>query len=354
MFRRVRRLSLTLCLLAIGWAARTPAEDVSRQEQRILSRSMAGFARLTPAEASGLERKIESDPEDRLSRIQLIAFYAFEPRPASDVKRARHVRWFIEHHPESAVLSHNHLAGFTGAEHAPTLDLWKKQVEAHSQNATVLANAAVFHLISDRPHSIALLKQASTLEPENLNWSDRLGHAHLLDAVESSRNRSPEEQKQSAILAQREFRKVYQGRDDRGKAVALGYLLKVAIAAEDLDAASRDANDALARAEKGREGVDLIHIGNTVLGRVALRKGDLSEARSRLLASGQISTPSPVLESFGPEMSLSNELLEKGESETVLKYLDLCEVFWKSGGRVLKRWREAIEAGKKPDLLRKE
>jgi hypothetical protein len=77
-----------------------------------------------------------------------------------------------------------------------------------------------------------------------------------------------------------------------------------------------------------------IHKGNILLGRVALRRGDLDEAKSRLLAAGR--TPgSPQLDSFGPNMALAEELLQRGEKQVVLEYFDLCE---SSGSLIEARW----------------
>src|ERR1700719_3714085 len=68
-----------------------------------------------------------------------------------------------------------------------------------------------------------------------------------------------------------------------------------------------------------------------------------------LLASGK--TPgSPQLDSFGPNMTLAKELLAKGESDSVLQYLDLCKNFWEGERQQLDDWRDAIRGGKTPDF----
>jgi tetratricopeptide (TPR) repeat protein len=85
-----------------------------------------------------------------------------------------------------------------------------------------------------------------------------------------------------------------------------------------------------------------------VLGRVAVAEGNIDEAKGHLLEAGK--TPgSPQLDSFGPDMSLAKDLLEKGERDTVLAYFELCREFWDDGGR-LDRWRDDVKAGKAPDF----
>jgi len=49
-------------------------------------------------------------------------------------------------------------------------------------------------------------------------------------------------------------------------------------------------------------------------------------------------------------MVLANELLEKGETEVVLEYFDLCEKFWKHQPERLEAWKKAVKAGSKPDF----
>lgn len=92
-----------------------------------------------------------------------------------------------------------------------------------------------------------------------------------------------------------------------------------------------------------------IQDGNLVLGRIALKEGRVDEAKQRLLEAGK-SPGSPQMNSFGPNVSLARDLLEKGERETVLQYLELCREFWKMGPRQLDQWTEDVKAGRTPEF----
>ncbi|HEV2707386.1 MAG TPA: hypothetical protein VGV59_15830 [Pyrinomonadaceae bacterium] len=92
-----------------------------------------------------------------------------------------------------------------------------------------------------------------------------------------------------------------------------------------------------------------VHIGNIVLGQLALDAGDVAEARRLLLEAGK--TPgSPQLNSFGPNMMLAKELLSKGEKETVIEYLNLCAKFWLMHNGKLDIWKAAAAKGETPDF----
>ena len=92
-----------------------------------------------------------------------------------------------------------------------------------------------------------------------------------------------------------------------------------------------------------------IHVANLVLGRVALAKGEMDDARKFLLAAGK--TPgSPQLKSFGPDMVFAIEMLRKGEKDTVLQYFDLCEKFWDKRHSKLDEWRSAVSNNEEPNF----
>lgn len=92
-----------------------------------------------------------------------------------------------------------------------------------------------------------------------------------------------------------------------------------------------------------------LHKGHLILGRVALRRNDVAEAKRRLIAAGQ--TPgSPQLDSFGPNMTLAEELLQRGEKQVVLDYFDLCAKFWKMDNGSLSAWRLMIRNDMAPNF----
>ena len=102
---------------------------------------------------------------------------------------------------------------------------------------------------------------------------------------------------------------------------------------------------------------------NQVLGRIALSKGDVAEAKKRLLASAD-SQGSPQLNSFGPNFSLARELAEKGERDTVIAFLDSVARFWANPNerieanskrvasehrKQLESWKQQLREGEVPN-----
>jgi len=92
-----------------------------------------------------------------------------------------------------------------------------------------------------------------------------------------------------------------------------------------------------------------IQDGNLVLGRIAAKNGQIEDAKKYLIEAGK-SSGSPQMNSFGPNMSLAKDLLEKGERETVLQYFDLCRKFWKMDYGKLDEWSKEVRAGQIPDF----
>ena len=88
---------------------------------------------------------------------------------------------------------------------------------------------------------------------------------------------------------------------------------------------------------------------NLVLGRIALREGNVEEAKRRLIEAGK-SPGSPQMNSFGPNMSLAEDLLKKGERQVVLDYFALCRKFWKMDYGKLALWSKEVKAGRIPDF----
>ena len=90
------------------------------------------------------------------------------------------------------------------------------------------------------------------------------------------------------------------------------------------------------------------HHAHLILGRAALRAGNVPIASQELLAAGKVGGGG-TLSSFGPNMTLAKELLEKGNREVVIQYLEECRTFWKLG-RNLNSWIAAIRNGRIPEF----
>jgi len=301
-------------------------------------------SKLTAEAAEELQSKADSDPKDFGSRLQLMAFYSRRSLVSPEV-RPQHqklVLWLVKNYPESAaagsheahIHAHSDPDGYVKAK-----SLWLQQAEAHGENVTILRNAATFFLLPDRRAAEELLRLAQAVEPDNADVAQALGQLYKLGLIYPG---SKQERRKLAQKSMEQFEIAV--RQDAGKSKnhpQLPDLATVAFEAGAADKARQYANQLLEAYDDGRA----IHIGNVVLGRLAVRAGDIEQAKSLLLDAARIQG-GPTLSSFGPNMSLAQELLEKGEKETVLEYFQLCGRFWKNAK--LKEWTDVVNRGGTP------
>lgn len=184
----------------------------------------------------------------------------------------------------------------------------------------------------------------------------KLAHYETLDATTAAREGDEEKSLEHWKRALELTEEAYSVRDGFSDAFHLPQLAERAFQAQEFDKAERYAKSALetAAAHKGPAVGSIgeaIHHGHLVLGMLALRDNDVESAGERLLEAGK--TPgSPSLGSFGPNMTLARQLLERGEREIVLDYFELCRSFWDSGveqGK-LDRWSLVVRNGGIPDF----
>lgn len=85
------------------------------------------------------------------------------------------------------------------------------------------------------------------------------------------------------------------------------------------------------------------HLINIARGWVALNEGKQRKAIDYLLASTD-TKGSPVLNSFGPDMTLVRALYQQGNKDAVLEYLNLAQSFWNtdSAKNNIQVWRKMI------------
>ena len=141
-------------------------------------------------------------------------------------------------------------------------------------------------------------------------------------------------------------------KDDRARFYALGGAAKAAVDTgrpAEGEALARELLVLAKRFPSNWNHGNAIHDSHVVLGRVALRRGDLVAARQHLLDAGD-THGSPQLGSFGPNMALANELLTAGETECVLAYFAKCRRFWSMGEERLSAWEQNVRAGQRPSF----
>ncbi len=135
-------------------------------------------------------------------------------------------------------------------------------------------------------------------------------------------------------------------------------LTPAAMYAGDAAKAAAYANELMAQGEKLKTqpgfgpGIyaNATHVGNLVLGRLALLGGDAGKAKEHLLAAGRVPPGSATLMSFGPNMLLASELIERGERDAAVEYLDLCAKFWKKQDGRIEGWKGVIREGAMPNF----
>lgn len=264
------------------------------------------------------------------------------------VKRCEHVLWTIENLPRA-----NSLRSFVPARLSKFdacflqgKELWLKHVSANESDLEILRSAIEFFMVPDKEIAERLIQKGRAAEPKSAEWPKKLGHLYLLQMNVAKAPRRSELAKRSLGHFEEAVRLTSEERDRETLGIELS---RTALEAGDLKKAESYANQLLSDAAKGEAmgRTDLSHNAHLVLGRIALQRGDMPLAKRELIAAGEVEG-SPVLNSFGPGMSLARELLDKGERDVVIEYLVLVSSFWKSDR--LKQWTATVRAGDVPDF----
>jgi hypothetical protein len=94
---------------------------------------------------------------------------------------------------------------------------------------------------------------------------------------------------------------------------------------------------------------------NDALGRAAFVRGDFKTAGEYLLKAADFPAGTPGATTLcceGPNLWLAKSLLDAGQREVVLKFLEACRQFWtQPAEQRLDQWIAATRGGGSPDLL---
>lgn len=369
MNRSITAFCAALLSLCAGVAAASPVE---------YSQAVMAGLRMTAEEAETLEERLATDADDLRARAQLVVYHHrnvyFDPD--SRVAHSGHVLWLIRNAPQAGILGTPHVQIDPHGDadsYIAGKDAWASHLEREPANVTFLAHAASFYSpFQDRDILVETLEKVQSLDPGNSKWPTQLGHLYLragsaerlrsrvqlpagIDAddprlppgVSELLERRTEDHAPIAGRALEHLRRAYELAGSDSERTSLLDGLAEAAFHTGLYGDARTYAEAMLAAPRTRRDESHIHKANIVLGRVALAEDDVVTAKHHLLAAGKVSG-APTLDTFGPNMGLAADLLERGEQEVVLEYFELCSNFWPSDK--LKDWAALVKGGRTPDF----
>jgi tetratricopeptide (TPR) repeat protein len=325
-------------------------------------------------EITALENELEINSGDISARRKLIELY-FRRGTAeyfSDNERSKqlakkhawHTLWLVTHFPWDPILGSPAIclpSWWAESDKAKIRREWINQIESRPNHAETLINAARFfdfyrETQQDILHALSLAERAYHLAPSDIEARNAL--ADML--VERARNGASKEEagklNARALRVREGTSKDVQSADYSDQ---LHNLAREAFNAGDFQKAQHYAERLLELGDIPDywAGDVSSHEANLILGRIALRRDDVQAAKRYLAAAGSPKLNSPsILPARGPGMALARELLEKGEVETVLQYLDACERTWPRSSPLapwmqkLGEWREVVRRRGIPDF----
>ncbi len=323
-------------ILSPGLGSILQPESVKSILVMYLARSMS------KAKAAELEANIKKTPDRMEDRLSLIGYYNWnEQTPVERLRLRSHVLWVIENHPEHAAAAESSLRDLLDDPegNVQILELWNRNLQLRGNEEDVLKNAEKFFFSKDPAQAEALLHRLFEKDPNNPQWAAELAKLYSLFGVPGLPTNDPEERALEA------YKRVLDlTRNPTARQSLAGDMADAEFKSGDLAAAAR-------LAEIHLQGTDrsAVQRAHTILGRVALRSGNMAGARQHLLDSANPES-ARYIAAFSPILILAKELLEKGEREIVVKYLENCLPLWPRGESVLQIWIADIRNGRTPDF----
>jgi hypothetical protein len=331
--------------------------------------------KISAAQARKLESSLLKSPELLDARRDLVRYYSPARRGEPTARRnarIRHYRWFIENRPEARAVE---VFGIYGLYHHidevefNTLKpAWLAAVKKNEKNSAVRLNAFEFVKMHDRTSAENILVEGMRLDPSHHGFPLELSNLYSSPAdpakTESSAQRTERIRKQLDYgkVALQILKSERSSERDAIRKTLLQGLAQAAFETSDLAAARSLATELILDFGQDADDVNYdsaAHIGNIVLGQVALRENNVQKAAEHLLIAIRAPLRKPT--SWLPEIdtTLARELHSAGQKDAVLEYLKLCEGLWnlknekelfEYQSRALKKWQEQIRQGQTPSF----
>ena len=181
------------------------------------------------------------------------------------------------------------------------------------------------------------LRRAIELAPPGDEWKPFLGQA-----LQAKAGRTIDPKEKVRLLTEAGSLAA-----DAAKPGILTNLIAAEFDAGDDAGAVRDAELLMSSAPKN---ANAYNSAQTVLGRVAAAKGDLNEAKRRLIAS--ITPPASLKNAlFEPNMTLAQDLYDSGAKDAVIEFLEASRVVWKADHGRIDRMISFVKKAPSADLV---
>ncbi|HEX8637328.1 MAG TPA: DUF3858 domain-containing protein, partial [Pyrinomonadaceae bacterium] len=330
--------------------------------------------KLSPREIARLETILKNNPNDAETRKQLLRFYTEYDENVTAARaaaRIAHRQWFVRNRPD---LDELQVYGFVSSresietEEYQTLKTeWLKQVATNKADARIRLNAVGFVRREEPELAEKLLLEGIANDSENYEFPLIL--SEIRQSAASNKENSAAEVKENLLkafengeTALRLLKKERSAQRDAKRGELLQNLTEIAYQSEKYDRAEALATELIL--DFGGDATtadfdDAAHIGNTTLGLIAARRGNLEKAGEYLLISvrAPLRRTNNYLNKIDTE--LAKELFSKGKKAVVSEYLKLCGELWHINNykdlyageqKALALWMEQIKQGKTPSF----
>lgn len=297
---------------------------------RLHALALLGSGKMADEQVPYFEGLLEQHPDDLFLHAILAEDRTKDWDSQSAQRRLRHRLWLIQQCPELA--KYHSLHGIDPQMDLELVKAWVEKLLANPNDSEALGAAANVFQFKDKALSIKLYERCHRLEPDNPGWLQELSRLQADDA------RSAYELMEEALKGSSE--------SERGSLLTKHVLN--AFDAGEFTRAKEIAGELLGSVETEDWNAGNAHFkAHTVLGLLALENNNLKSAKHHLLESAK-TEGSPQLNSFGPNMRLAQALLERGQQEVVLVFLESCREFWESSYPT--EWTQSIKGGTIPDF----
>ena len=138
--------------------------------------------KISAEKANVLEKTIAAIPEKEIRKVKdditkLLGYYSQKYTKDKNImtKRRELIFRLIKHYPSSRVLAHPEGQISSVPKDKELIDLWKAQIKKRPEATYILANAASQLSLHDKKLAEQCLKKCQKLNPNNPEWSKKLG-----------------------------------------------------------------------------------------------------------------------------------------------------------------------------------